>query len=124
MGDSSYTLFSYQYDSQDRLTTITNADGDVTVNEYSSAGQVTTVTDPNSNKTTYSYDAMNRETGMTNAAGTAIAGITTYVYDEGGNQITETDADRMKPRPRPMTRWTGSRRSRMPTTARRHTLIQ
>ena len=41
VGDSSYTLVSYQYDSQDRLTTITNADGDVTVNEYSSAGQVT-----------------------------------------------------------------------------------
>ena len=40
VGDSSYTLVSYQYDSQDRHTTITNADSDVTVTEYSSAGQV------------------------------------------------------------------------------------
>ncbi len=90
VGHSSYTLFSYQYDSYDRLTTTTNADSDVTVNAYSSAGQLTSVTDANSNKTTYSYDAMNRETGMTTAAGSAIAGVTTYGYDAGGNQTTET----------------------------------
>ena len=33
-GHSSYTLVSYQYDAQDRQTTITNADSDVTVNAY------------------------------------------------------------------------------------------
>ncbi len=48
------------------------------------------MTDPNGNSTTYSYDAMNRETGMTTAAGSAIAGVTTYGYDSGGNQTTET----------------------------------
>ena len=53
----------------DRQTTITNADSDVTVKVYSSAGQVTKITDPNTNVTTYSYDAMNRETGETDAAG-------------------------------------------------------
>jgi RHS repeat-associated protein len=91
VGHSSYTLWSYQYDSYDRLTTITNADSDVTVKAYSSAGQVTSVTDPNSNETTYTLDAMNRETGMTTAAGSAIAGTTTYGYDAAGNQTTETD---------------------------------
>jgi len=91
VGHSSYTLFSYQYDSYDRLTTITNADSDVTVDAYSTAGQLTSVTDPNGNETTYSYDAMNRETGITTAAGSAIAGVTTYGYDAGGNQTTETD---------------------------------
>ena len=44
VGDSSYTLFSYEYNSQDELTTITNAASDVTVNEYSSAGQVVQTT--------------------------------------------------------------------------------
>ncbi len=43
--------------------------------------------------TTYSYDAMNRETGMTTAAGTAIAGLTTFTFDKAGNQVTSTDAD-------------------------------
>ena len=91
-GNSSYTLVSYQYDSQDRLTTITNADSDVTVNTYNSAGQVTEIKDPLGTLTTYSFDAMNRETGMTNAAGTGLAGITTYGYDAAGNQTTVTDA--------------------------------
>ena len=92
VGDASYTLVSYQYDSQDRLTTIINADGDTTVNEYSSAGQITETTDPNGMSITYSYDAMNRETGMTNAAGTGMAGVTTIVYDKGGNQTSDTNA--------------------------------
>ena len=52
---------------------------------------MTSVTDANSNVTTYSYDAMNRETGMTTAAGTAIAGMTTYGYDAAGNQTTVTN---------------------------------
>ncbi len=93
VGDSSYTLTSYQYDSYDRLTTITNADNDVTVNVYSSAGQVTKTTDPNDNVTTYSYDAMNRKTGETDAEGSAVAGISTYTYDAAGNQVTLTDPD-------------------------------
>ena len=92
VGDASYALVSYQYDSQDRQTTIINADGDTTVKQYSSAGQVTETTDPNSMSITYSYDAMNRETGMTNAAGTGMAGITTIVYDKGGNQTGDTNA--------------------------------
>ncbi len=103
-GNSSYTLVSYQYDSDDRQTTITNADSDVTVNVYSSAGQVTKVTDPNSNVTTYSFDAMNRETGETDAAGTSIAGVNTYTYDAAGNQVTATESRRRRPRPRPTMR--------------------
>ena len=79
VGDSSYTLFSYQYDSQDRQTTITNADSDVTVNELQQRRPGHRDHRPECvNITTYSYDAMNRETGMTNAAGTGMAGVTTY----------------------------------------------
>ena len=92
-GQSSYTLYSYQYDSEDRQTTITDADNDVTVKVYSSAGQVTKVTGPNQNVTTYSLDAMNRETGMTDAAGSSIAGVTTNTYDAAGNEVTTTDPD-------------------------------
>ena len=51
------------------------------------------VTDANSNVTTYSFDAMNRETGMTDAAGSAIAGVTTNTYDAAGNEVTSTDPD-------------------------------
>src|SRR5262249_8403425 len=93
VGQSSYTLYSYQYDSSDRQTTITDADNNVTVNVYSSAGQVTKVTDPNNNVTTYSYDPMNRETGLTAGAGSTAAGVNTYTYDAGGKQVTATDPD-------------------------------
>ena len=72
---------------------MTDADNDVTVTAYSSAGQVISVTDPNSNVTTYSFDAMNRETGMTAAAGSAIAGVSTFTFDKAGNQVTATDPD-------------------------------
>ena len=115
VGHSSYTLFSYQYDSYDRLTTTTNADSDVTVNAYSSAGQLTSVTDANSNKTTYSYDAMNRETGMTTAAGSAIAGVTTLATMPGATRPRET-APQAIPSRRPMTPSTGSRPLRTQTT--------
>ena len=91
-GDASYTLVSYQYDSQYRLTTTINADGDTTVNVFSSAGQITQTTDPNDVVTTYSFDAMNRETGMTNAAGTGMAGVTTNVYDYE-NRLTNVQID-------------------------------
>ena len=64
-GGSSHTLYTYAYDSKDRLTTITNADGDVTKEAYDSAGRVTSMTDANGNTTTYTYDAMNRQTGQT-----------------------------------------------------------
>jgi RHS repeat-associated protein len=92
-GGSSYTLWSYAYDTKDRLTTITDADSNVTKKSYDSGGRLTSVTDPNGNQTTYSYDGMNRTTGITDAAGSAIAGVTTNTYDAGGKQITTTDQD-------------------------------
>ena len=78
VGTGSYTLVSYQYDSQDRLTTITNADSDVTVKavQQRRPGHRESRI-PNGTCTTYSFDAMNRETGMTNAAGTGMAGVAT-----------------------------------------------
>jgi RHS repeat-associated protein len=47
--------------------------------------------DPLGTAATYSFDAMNRETGMTSAAGTAMAGVTTMGYDAAGNQTTVTN---------------------------------
>ena len=93
LGQSSYTLWSYSYDSYDRLTTTVNALGDTTKTSYNSAGQVTSVTDPNGNQTTYSYDGMNRVTGETDAAGSLIVGVTTNTYDAGGNEVTTTNPD-------------------------------
>ncbi len=86
-GQSSYTLWTYYYDSYDRLTTTVDALGDTTKTSYSSGGQVTSVIDPNGNQTTYSYDGMNRVTGETDAAGSSIAGVTTNSYDAGGNEV-------------------------------------
>jgi RHS repeat-associated protein len=92
-GGSSYTLWAYAYDSKDRLTTITDADSNVTKKSYDSGGRLTSVTDANNNQTTYSYDGINRTTGITDAAGSSIAGVTTNSYDAGGNQVTTTDPD-------------------------------
>ena len=52
--DANNHATSYQYDSQDRLTTVTNPDWhDGSVYAYNSQGNVTSVTDERGNTTTY-----------------------------------------------------------------------
>ncbi len=60
---------TYQYDSQDRLTTTMFPDGTTNLDSYNSQGNVIKSTDGRGNSTTYSYDALNRETGTTDALG-------------------------------------------------------
>jgi YD repeat-containing protein len=66
-GSGSYTLWSYAYDSTDRLTAITDAGSDVTKRTYDSGGRLTSNTDPNGHQRTYSPDAMDGVTGQTAA---------------------------------------------------------
>ena len=77
---------TYLYDSQDRLTTLVNADNTTEEFAYNSQGNVIKVTDERDNSTTYSFDAMNRETGMTDA----LDDIATYVYNSDGD-LTEDE---------------------------------
>ena len=116
-GDSSYTLVSYQYDSQDRLTTITNADSDVTVNVYSSAGQVTKVTDPNTERDDLfvrRHEPRNRH----DRRGRHVDRRSDDYHLRRGRQPGHVDQPgQTRPRRRPTTRWTAYRPSRTPTAA-------
>ena len=63
--DANNHTTTYQYDSQDRLTTVDQRRRhDRRCIAYNSQGNVTKVTDERGNATTYSYDALNRETGI------------------------------------------------------------
>jgi RHS repeat-associated protein len=78
---------SYTYDSQDRLTVQEDALSEITSYGYDSAGDRTTVTDPDNNTTTSTYDAMGRLLTTTDA----MHDTTTYVYDAAGNQTVVID---------------------------------
>jgi RHS repeat-associated protein len=82
--DARSNITSYQYDSQDRITTVTYPGGATKLVAYDTKGTATTITDERSNVTTASYDAMNRRTGATDALGNH----TTITYDSAGNQTS------------------------------------
>jgi RHS repeat-associated protein len=82
------------YDSHGNVTEEIEPDNSpITYGTYNSFVDPSTTTDELGRTTSYSYDAMNRETGTTDAAGSSIAGVTTFTYDAAGNQITSTDPD-------------------------------
>lgn len=86
-GGSSGYKTSYAYNSSDLLTTVTDANGNVALqNAYNSAGQVTTQTDGTGAVTQFSYTTTSSglaETDVTDPDG----GIWTYLY--GGNVLME-----------------------------------
>lgn len=55
---------------------------------YDTAGNLTSVTDPNGNLTTYVFD----DFGSTLKQTSPVTGVTTYVYDAAGNVLSSTDA--------------------------------
>ncbi len=78
---------SYFYDKDDRLTTLTDANSNTTLDSYDGVGNQITTTDQNGKTTTYAYDTMNRVTTITDPkSDTVLIG-----YDSGGNQQTVTD---------------------------------
>jgi RHS repeat-associated protein len=102
-------LTSFEYDCDGRLTSVTDADGKVTLIQRNSAGNPTaivgpfghttaltldangylaTATDPNQAITTFTYDAMGLMTSKLDANG----GLATYDYDDAGRLIRDDDA--------------------------------
>jgi YD repeat-containing protein len=59
----------------------------VTAYAYDGNGNLTSVTDPNGNRTGYAYDALDRLVTVTYADGTSA----TYAYDRADNRVRETD---------------------------------
>jgi RHS repeat-associated protein len=80
---------TYQYDSDNRRTKVTNAAGDVTSLTYDGVGNVITTTAPNLNVTTDSYDVLNRLTQVTDSVGL----VTRYTYDPVGNVLSQSDGN-------------------------------
>ena len=77
------------YDSDNRVTQVTNAAGDVTMTTYDGVGNVITVTAPNLNVTTNIYDSLNRLIQVTDSAGA----VSSFSYDPVGNRVTSTDGN-------------------------------
>ena len=82
-----HTTF-YQYDSFDRLTTVTQPASTVTEYGYDKHGNLISVTDAEGHETAYIYDDMGRVISTTSPD----TGTVTYVYDGVGNLLQKTDA--------------------------------
>src|SRR5262249_57988209 len=75
---------SFQYDSVNQRTLVTDALSNKTTTTFDPAGNVSTVTNPRTFTTQYAYDAVNRQTATLEAvlqSGTATAGGTTTLTD-------------------------------------------
>lgn len=81
--DAQGNITSYQYDLLGRVTQETDPAGNITGYTYDSKGNLLTRTDANGNTITFTYDLSNRLTGKTYPDGST----TTYQYDQTGNLI-------------------------------------
>lgn len=84
----SLAVTSYGYDTNRRLTTVTDPSGGVTTYLYDTAWNLRTVTDPLGNTTTTVYDLMRRLETVTDAE----SRTTTYFYNAPGWLVGEIDA--------------------------------
>ncbi len=85
--------FSYEYDSLNRLTKVTNPQGRIFTFAYDSLGRRTRLTYPNGIETTYAYDAAGQVTQILHrrvSDNTAIA-FANYTYDSAGNRTSMED---------------------------------
>lgn len=88
---STYTTIATfsNYNTQHEPQTYVGADGKTWTYTYNAAGQLATVTDPNSGVTTYNYDASSRLMNIQDAnLVTAVA----YTYDTADRVLTRTDS--------------------------------
>ncbi|AWT44090.1 MULTISPECIES: RHS repeat-associated core domain-containing protein [Streptomyces] len=85
------TEHRYEYDTEQRLTSVTNGQGLTWRYTYDAVGQLISETDFDGRTTTYAYDAAGQPTRRTNAAGETI----TYTFDEVGRlSIKSTNGTR------------------------------
>jgi YD repeat-containing protein len=73
----------------EKLTSLTDANGNVTSYLYDQLGRLTKETDPKGNITSYAYDVRNNLTSKTDANGNS----TTYSYDATGRLLKKTYPD-------------------------------
>ena len=81
-------MTSYVYDSQQRLLSQTDADGNTTTYTYDGDGNMLSLTDPDGNVTTWSYDAFGENVNETTSSGTE-----TFAYNADGELVQKTDFD-------------------------------
>ncbi len=79
----------YTFDSQGRLTGITNADSGVTTLAYHEAGPLASLTDPDGNTTEWLYDDQGRLIQEIEPSGNSKY----YAYDDAGNLVRYVDCD-------------------------------
>jgi RHS repeat-associated protein len=85
------TIATYgSYTTGHRPQTYTGADGQTWHFAWNAAGQISTVTDPNSNVTTWNYDSSGRLSNIVNAnSQTQVS----YTYDSADRVLTKTDSE-------------------------------
>jgi len=80
---------AYEYDGANRLTDVTNPEGETTTYSYDGAGRRTGVTFANGSSRSYEYDKAGQ---LTETSG-GPEGKLTYAYDNLGRQTSVTDAN-------------------------------
>lgn len=81
------TGWAMGFDSNGRLTTLADSNGNTQTIAYTSQGRPATVADAIGSFFTFSYDSNNHVTGVQDSAGRKL----TYQYDSSGNLISSTD---------------------------------
>ncbi len=83
------TTVNYGYDENDRLTTVSTAQGNYSYTYYAD-GLIQSVVYPNGITTWYTYDNANRVQSMKTKKGDVMISDLAYTYDNNGNVLTET----------------------------------
>jgi RHS repeat-associated protein len=90
MTDPTGTTY-YEYDALNRLTKITNPNGEVITYTYDAVGRRTAMTYANGMTTSYTYDAAGRLLDLVYQLGATQVAAFSYTYDKVGNRTSMTD---------------------------------
>jgi RHS repeat-associated protein len=82
---------SYQYDTLNRLSTLTDSQTGQFSFGYDALSRRTSLTRPNGISTSYSYDSLSRLLSVLHQAGGATLDGASYTYDNAGNRTSKTN---------------------------------